>query len=391
MSRINFNKEAVSTDIINRISQATGIDAITRSSKTRLISDILVDELSNMADAYNESTDGLYVETAIGKDLDIKGAQYGLYRKIRNSIYIDKADNILSIEPQVEGQIFGDTVKEVSTIRRGETLNIGTVFQITVAEDITILPQDSIVIISGTLHSVGDVGFATYEGDVYKIDTLSTSIGLSTNTLQIRTLKPVALDGQRETDDEFRARIELARSGDRFNSVAVIRSIIGQLPDISGSSLIIGKRGSGTIDVGFTTGALQKVGSDPMLGTLKGLLSTQVSSGSALGASTSIYVPSLLELHIEYSSPASEAMDQNIRDAIVKVFLESYRYSESNSISSSTLEAGVVDILKTETISITSMSLVDPGIGASIFNGINTVISPQRYFMFLEASTISRS
>lgn len=391
MSRINFNKEAVSVDIINRISQSTGIDAITRSSKTRLISDILVDELSNMADAYNESTDGLYVETATEKDLDIKGAQYGLYRKIRNSLYLDKADNILSIEPQVEGQTFGDTVKEISTIRRGETLNIGTVFQITIAEDVHILPQDDIVIISGTLHSVGDVGFSTNEGDVYKIDTLSTSIGLKTNTLQIRTLKPVALDGQRETDDEFRARIELARSGNRFNSVAVIRNIIGQLPDISGSSLIIGKRGSGTIDVGFTTGALQTSGEDPMLDTLKGLLSTEVSSGAALGASTAIYIPSLLELHIEYSTAASEAMDQNIKDALVKTFHEKYRYSEDNNLASATLEDGIVDILKTETISITSMNLVDPSIGASIFNGINTVVAPQRYFMFLEASSISRS
>ena len=391
MSRINFNKDAVSIDILNRISSSTGIDGITRSSKTRLISDILVDELSNMAEAYNETTDGLYVETATAKDLDIKGAQYGLYRRIRNSIYIDKTDNILAIEPQIEGQVFGDTIREASVIRRGETITIGTVFTITVAEDITILPQDNIVMISGTINSVADVGFATFEGDVYKIDTLSTSIGLSTNTLQIRTLKPIALDGQREEDDQFRSRIELARSGDRFNSVAVIRSTVGQLPDISGSSLIIGKRGSGTIDVGFTTGALQANGSDPMLDTLTGLLATQIASGAALGASTEIYVPNLLELHIEYSTTASESLDQNIKDAIVQAFLEEYRYSENNTMSSSILEESVYEVLRTETISITSMSLFDPGIGANIFNGINTVIAPQRYFMFLEASTISRS
>lgn len=391
MSRINFNKDAVSIDILNRISSSTGIDGITRSSKTRLISDILVDELSNMAEAYNETTDGLYVETATAKDLDIKGAQYGLYRRIRNSIYIDKTDNILAIEPQIEGQVFGDTIREASVIRRGETITIGTVFTITVAEDITILPQDNIVMISGTINSVADVGFATFEGDVYKIDTLSTSIGLSTNTLQIRTLKPIALDGQREEDDQFRSRIELARSGDRFNSVAVIRSTVGQLPDISGSSLIIGKRGSGTIDVGFTTGALQENGSDPMLDTLTGLLATQIASGAALGASTEIYVPNLLELHIEYSTTASESLDQNIKDAIVQAFLEEYRYSENNTMSSSILEESVYEVLRTETISITSMSLFDPGIGANIFNGINTVIAPQRYFMFLEASTISRS
>lgn len=390
MSRINFNKDSVSIDILNRILSSTGLDSVSRSSKIRLISDILIEELSNMAEAYNTSMDGLYAETAIDHDLDLKGAQYGLHRKIRNSLYVDKADYVLAIEPQIEDQVFGDTVPEYSIIRRGESLDVGTAFSIVVAEDITINPQDSSVAISGTIKSIGEVGFSAHTNDVYKINTLSTSIGISTNTLQIRVLKPVALDGQRETDSNFRERILLARAGDRFNSIAVLRNIISQIPDISGSSLIIGKRGSGTMDIGFTTVTLQKNSADENMYSLERLLLSEVLSGSALGVDPEVFTPEPIDLHIEYTSPEDEYMDRNIKDSILEIFLDVYKYSESNTVSGSDIEDGIEIILKSTGTLITSMSLIDRNIGVSIYNGTNMAIAPQRHFMYLDIENITR-
>lgn len=391
MSRINFNADDVSADSIERISQATGIKDISSSSKLALLGGILNDELSNMASAYNRTTDGLYVETAQGSDLDLKAAQYGLYRKMHNSLYIDKADQILSVEPQVTGQTFGDTIREVATIRRGETLTLGTTFRITLAEDVVIIPSESLVVISGTINTVGASGFSTSEGDSYKIDTLSTSLGLKTNTLQVNILKPISLDGTRETDDQLRQRTMLAKAGDKFNSTSVLRQTLSSLQDISGYSVIKGKRGSGTVDIGITTRRLQEQGADTRVFALLKIAGAELAAGLAIGVSLDVFVPRLLELHLEYTTTHEGDDHRNVSDAIVKSFWDNYRFSERNSLSADTLEDNILSSLVDHNISIVSMSLIDPTIGVSILNGSRLITCPQRYFMFLDSTTITRA
>lgn len=391
MSRIDFNKDAASIAVTDKISRATGINNFSPSSKVRLISDILVDEISNTAETINQSLDALYLETAIGNDLDVKAAQYGIYRKIRDSIFIDKDDSIILIEPKVFGQTFGDSIRETALIRRGETLSLGSSFEVSISEDVTISPGLSNVPISGTVQSTSEGGFTINTNDVYKLDTLSTSLGIGTNTLQVRFLKPISIDGGRESDELLRARAILSRNGRSIGTIDSIEAAINQVPDVSGYIVLQNIRGSGSVDIGFVTQELQDSLLDDGLSQMRTMLFAELSDVMPIGKSLNIFTPAPALLNIAFTSDLGEEMDKNIKDVMVAAFIDNYVYSDSNIIAASDIELSVNTIIPDANVKITNMALYDESIDATIFISSSIVVAPSSYFIYLENDLIART
>ena len=389
MSQINFNRENVSIDLAQKVADATGISRYSQSSKMKLLIDIFSDEMSNLAETYNEAVNSIYSDTAKGTDLDVKGAEYGVYRKVRSSIYIDGADRIASIKPKTEGQVFGDTILEPITIARGEIIDVGSSFYIITSKEINIVRIESEVLVSGTIVSSTDSGFNINSGDTYEMtprDRLSSSL----STLMIEFSKPVSIDGGVETDDEFRNRVLLARDGSNIATLSGIESAVLSTPQLNGYSILENKRGSGSLDIGIVTDRLQSTSIDPDLNSTIRSIETDLREVAPLGSDILLFPPDKLNLQLTYSTSSNIVSDNNIRDAIKEAFRASYRYKSTNSIYAADIEKQVGAVLPEVSIIITNMDLYDETISAVISSSSNMVVAGAGYYIFLEEDGINR-
>jgi len=388
MSQINYNRDAIAESLALKLSRATGISEFSNSSKVKLMSDIFAEENTNLAESYNLAVDGLYSETAEGEDLDLKGAQYGIYRKSRNSIYIDKSDAIMAIRPNRDGDTFGDSVRQPLILAKGERIELGSSFFLITSEDIYIMPADSQIYISGTLLSEDGVGFIINSGDSYKLSTRYLR-EQSLDSLVINFKKPISVNGEAEDDDSFRVRVILARDGDNVATTSAVQQEILSQPDISGLSFLENMRGSGSLDVGITSELLQESGEDINSDSMIGLLRTDLLSVLPFGVDLEIFIPERLELLVEFQrEELSNISKENIESSILEAFYGLYRYSSTNSLSLLSIEEEVNTTLDTS-IKINSMSLLDSSIGAILTTSSNTIVSPIDNFMFLERSNIT--
>ncbi len=389
MSQINYNRDAIAQSIALKISEATDITSFSQSSKLKLLVDIFSNEITNLAKSYDLAVQGLYAETAIENDLDIKGAQYGVYRKNRNSIYADKSDGIMMIRPKEEGDFFSDSIREPITINRGERLDVGSTFYIIVAEDIYIVPSDILVLVSGTVISEDGSGFTINKDDVFKMKSRYGDTS-KLNSLLLEFLKPISIDGSQESDDDFRRRVILARDGDNIATTSAIMGEVSALPELSGYSIMENKRGSGSLDIGVTTRTLQETSEDENLFSTLGVLRTSILLVAPVGIDVLIYAPNIINLIIEYSTESNNISDENILSAIVESFRSIYTYNAINSISAMAIEDKVNALLPTVSIVITKMDLFDPSINAVISTSSNTVMAPLDYFIYLDKDSITR-
>jgi len=389
MSQINLNRENIAINLTQKVAEATGIEKYSQSSKMKLLIDLLSDEITNLAQVYNSTVDSIYSDTALGPDLDVKGAEYGVYRKIRNSIYIDRADSMMRIRPKDSSQIFGDTILESITIPRGEIIDVGSSFYIVTSEEVNIIRADTSVMISGTIISSTDGGFNVNAGDTYEMTPRNRFID-NINTLLIEFLKPVAIDGGEETDDDFRERVLLARDGNNIATIAAIESVIISTPQLNGYSLLENKRGSGSLDVGIVTTELQRKSNDPNIDSTIRSIRSELRSIAPLGTNILIFRPEKLNLQIKFSTEQTTVSDNNIIDSILEAFKLAYRYSSMNNLFSTELEKFLSTILPEVSVVITNLDLYDEAIDAIISSSSNMVMAGTGYYMFLEEGDISR-
>ncbi|MDB4533411.1 baseplate J/gp47 family protein [Vicingaceae bacterium] len=366
-----------------------GITNLSQTSKVKLLTDIFSDEISNMAEAQNNSILGLRSDTATDDDLDIKGAQYGVYRKIKDSIYIDKADVIAFIKPKVSGETFGDTVRQSIIIQSGEKISIGSDFYIIISEDVNIEPSASLVAISGTITTSTKSGFKVNSGDVFKMSG-SNRVGNNLNTLVLEFDKPISIEGGFETDVDLRKRVILARDGDNIATAPAVRSAITSLPDISGYVFLENKRGSGSLDIGITTETLQNKSIDNDISSTIQLLRSRMVEVAPLGVDVFIFEPAKLDLAIEYTSDNSDISEENIKSAILESFINVYSYNALNQVVVKDLEREIYELIPSANIYLSLLSLYDPAISANLSTSNDKVIAPQSYFVHLDIDSISR-
>jgi len=389
MSQINFNRENISINLTQKVAEATGIEKYSQSSKMKLLIDLLSNEITNLAQVYNSTVDSIYSDTAQGVDLDVKGAEYGVYRKIRNSIYIDITDQMMIIRPKDSSQIFGDTILEPITIPRGEIIDVGSSFYIITSEDINIIRADSSVIVSGTIISSTNGGFNINQGDTYEMTPRNRFID-NINTLLMEFLKPLAIDGGEETDDQFRERVLLARDGSNIATIEAIESVIISTPRLSGFSTLENKRGSGSLDVGIVTEGLQQNSTDPNIDSTIRSIKSELRQVIPLGTDVLIYRPEKLNLRIEFSTGESSISDANIIDSISEAFRLVYKYNYINTLFSKDIERRLTTLLPEVSVVITSLELYDENINAIISSSSDMVIAGTGYYMFLNENDIKR-
>lgn len=386
MSKIKFNTDLVASGILRRIRSSTGIDTVSKSSKIRLISDIVSEEISNAAIVYNNTIESMYAEHAEGNDLDIKGAQYGIYRIIKESIPVNKQDYIIIIEPKIAGDDFSSSNNSIVIIPARSSMTVGNVFKMTLTEDVVMNPGENKVGVSAVIESVSDSGFSISEGKVLKIATLSSVIGLSTNSLQVRVAKAIAVVGRRESDNEFRQRIIIEKAKKRFNSIPYIRGLFSDKFGVAGVSISTNMRGSATMDIGFVTKKLIEERQDDNISALLGFMKSKILEVTTPGTDLDIYVPEGMKLTINYRTNSADT--RQTVDSILLAFSERYRYSEINSVSLSSIESEARSLSRDDSLELYLGTITDLRLGVDIYASSVDIICPKKHFLHLDSQDI---
>lgn len=388
MSKINFNKGLVADDILYRISESTGIKSISKSSKVRLLSDILSEEISNASAVFNSTVDSMYAEFASGSDLDIKGIQYGAYRILKESVAVGSQDNILILESREKDGKFSEIISSAITLERGKEMSVGNVFKITLTEQLVIEPSDSAISISAIIRSTSGSGFSTREGQVFKVDTLSTDLGLATNSMQIRTAKAISIIGHKESDDDFRERVIIEKAKDKFNSVSYIKTIFSSRFRVTGSSILVNPRGSATMDIGFVTEALMTDGLDDSIESVLGFIEGKIAEVTTPGTDIDVYIPTQMALALEYNSNSEN--DVQTKEAIIVSFKRRYDYDEYNTVDLSDIEIEARRLTGDDSLEITLATIRDDSIGLDIYSSSIAATCPKRSFLHLKEEDVTR-
>ena len=200
--------------------------------------------------------------------------------------------------------------------------------------------------------------------------------------------EPIAVESVEETDDEFRERVIFARDNSNSGHINAIRNTMNSIPVIDSFVLYENARGTGTIDIGFTTADLMRTGQDTDIDKYVSLLHSRVREIAPAGVDISYFYPTQVTLNMDYTFTSNEAVDSFIvSDAIHAAVQDLYEFSEDNTIEASDIEEDVltrVPVINEFTIS--SMSLFDSVINLFIYFGSRKVVAPKGTFIRSVAS-----
>lgn len=199
--------------ILNTISDNTGISDVTPNSKIAAFVDSFLNEIGNIEDNSNTTVANMYIESADSSYLDKIGSQEGLSRIVNNSFKIDKATEVLQLEILVDNTLTG-------TISTGTHLKLSDDLYVVFLEDIDIsLIQKGIpYYISGEVRTVSSDDFNIPSGSSYL--TFFDNLYLKFNeTITVPLIS--------EEIDDFRSRVLYSRGCSKFGSEGAIRLCIG--------------------------------------------------------------------------------------------------------------------------------------------------------------------
>jgi len=394
MPQIDYDKRAASSNSLIKISRSTGIDNFSRTSKIRAISEIVSEDISIYTDISTDIMNNMYSTSAEGRYLDLKGSEFGVYRNTIDSIDIKSVDNIIRLKPRDENTSFSEIFGSVRNIYKFEEIDLGSNFKLVITENTQVTPQSSEVFLSGRVVSIDrDTGIQINEGDTFKVPDTMLDISFEASSLQIVFDKPISLEVGSESDEDFRPRVIFARDNSKFGvSGSIIRSL-SDVPGLSGSTVYMDERGSGTVDVGIITQKLAAGEEDQSIDSIKRMVEYRLRSVVAEGIDYQVFIPEELKLIVTFTYESDVAIpDQTIIDTIYQAIENINIYGTVGVISASAIEKEADSILDSiASIDIKTLSLLDTQIEEYISFGASSVVAPKGMFISINKSDIEKA
>jgi len=394
MPQIDYDKRAASSNSLIKISRSTGIDNFSRTSKIRAISEIVSEDISIYTDISTDIMNNMYSTSAEGRYLDLKGSEFGVYRNTIDSIDIKSVDNIIRLKPRDENTSFSEIFGSVRNIYKFEEIDLGSNFKLVITENTQVTPQSSEVFLSGRVVSIDrDTGIQINEGDTFKVPDTMLDISFEASSLQIVFDKPISLEVGSESDEDFRPRVIFARDNSKFGvSGSIIRSLY-EVNGLSGSTVYMDERGSGSVDVGIITQKLAAGEEDQSIDSIKRMVEYRLRSVVAEGIDYQVFIPEELKLIVTFTYESDVAIpDQTIIDTIYQAIENINIYGTVGVISASAIEKEADSILDSiASIDIKTLSLLDTQIEEYISFGASSVVAPKGMFISINKSDIEKA
>lgn len=371
MSIDSINKNILSLRIIENINSSLGIDNNSLSSKTRLISDALAEEIDSIASITNESLSRVSTSTANGVYLDMNGAEFGVYRNYSPYLIID-SDNAAYIRPINQADGFDDIMVGKQIINAGEYVEIDGSYIVTFLKPVIV--ESKFVDIETSIR-------------IESIDSAS-SIRISSNTnfemagnnnpyLEYVLLKITAdinTPFQAIGDEDFRIAIQKKKALENVSSEEAISATLALIKGVNGYTVSSTENGVGTIIIRIVTNDMVYIGSDNRVNNIVSFIKGSLSNLVSAGITIDVLEPERYNLRIRFKKNNSAVPAAIISEAITEFVKLNYQYADTQVFDADTMTKSLgVQYKSLKDVEITELSVFDNFINAPIVDYTNSL------------------
>lgn len=381
--RLNItSSKAMADNIAGRIAINTGINNFSDSSKVKNISDAISEEIHNASISVDTLINKMFTSTATDKFLEANGFEYGVFRKIMPSILIDKTEQTVILEP-LSG-VFNPIIFNQVIIPATTQFKIGNNLVLTIMEDVVIVSSDINKYMSVKIESSNNTSVSIAQNDTYRLDFLNNAI---LSELSLRFSEPVTLTRQYESDADFRKRIVSTKMEAQASTEGAITNAIMSIPGVIG--LAYHRLYSGYADVGVLTRDLFFLGSDTNIDLVNKIAKNTLYQNAASGSKYELFNPEPIYLHLNVNVISGKYNTQFIKDLLIKVFVDNYKYSNDNQLVMEAMNTALYRLLPQDDIKVLSGSLYLPTIDAFIVEDSASFTVPLYGFPYLLSENIT--
>lgn len=390
--QLNYNVDIGTSNILNRVLTATGIDNLTRSSILRNLAEAMASDVSFVLGNVDSSTAQFYSQTATGSFLDAKGFDIGVSRNIADSIQIYASDQAIQIVPLIQGDTFGTYLSGAElTINEGDLLaTVSAKYEFTALETITLNSGDTSAYLSVNINPVDITNFTSgtlslTQGQQIQIDG-SSPLGQITSNLTLVATQPISIETSNETDDQLRARVISGLAAPIKGTTDTIGNILAEIPQLLGYSLQQNVRNENSLDIFIVTQSLIDATN---FSYIPNYILNLARSNFPIGTDITVQFPSQLQIFVQYRTDPDEVIpDATIQDVIQQVFNGNFVYSQANIITKddfeTLVEAALPNLISFE---ITLLQAFDPVVSAYVFTTNGDLFIPTAYYSYISALT----
>jgi len=394
MSLIEYDKENIKIQILYRLATALDVDILSNSSNVKLISDIISEEISNVNEIINQAYNDLYLETASDSALEKITSNLNIFRKKNNVLNVNKNDNIIKLKVKDNNKTFNDApTNEEILFLAGETFVIKNSIYLTLTENIFKNSALKEIYISCQLKPLNEENITINKGEIFSLISLDNFDTELKNFFIFEIDNSINIDNITESDNQLRQRAIFKKNGFNNNLEISISNVLSLINFIDGSIALFNQRGTGTLDIGFTTKKLQKDGSDDAINSIYYYILSRINEIMVTGTDLILFIPEQVNMYITYLAIKLDSnYDEHIKDIIYMTFIESYKYSIENELDIKEFENKINNKIKS--IFNNSLIIIDNieiRINNEILDSSNDKIKlPISYYLFLNKNNIER-
>lgn len=371
MSIDSINKNILSLRIIENVNSNLGVDNNSLSSKTRLLSDALAEEIDSIASITDEVISRVNTSTANGVYLDMNGAEFGMYRNYSPYLIVD-SDNAAYINPVNATDGFDDIMVGKQIIDAGEYVEIDGSYIVTFLKPVIV--ESKYINVQASIR-------------IEPIDSAS-SIRISANTnfemagnnnpyLEYVILKIVAdinTPFQAIGDEDFRLAIQKKKALENTSSAESVAIAISLIKGINGYSVSSIEDGAASLTIRLVTNDMVTLGSDNRLASISAFIKGSLVNVIPAGININVKIPDKYNLRIKFKKNGSVVPSAIIKEAITEFVKLNYQYADTQIFDIETMTKSLgLQYRSLKDVEITALSIFDNVINETIIDYTNSI------------------
>lgn len=371
------SSNVISDNLLLAITENTGVNNYSSSSKMKNISDAFADEIVNLAQSADNLITKMYTTTATADALDSNGYQYDTYRKNNNSVIIQSTDQLIQVE-SISGS-FNPLIFDTVLLYADTRIGLGNNVTITLLEDLVITSSDIVKYLSVKLEATNyNSALQLSAGDNFRLN-ISQNPNASDLVLTVNT--NIMTYNLKENDADYRERIITTKTSPY---ASVEQAITNALLGIDGV-LSVGytRLFFGAANIGILTREMFLLGIETNQDLLLNIANAKIYNTAPAGYIYNVFIPEPIHIKLDVKLVNAGYDLTFVRSTIIKVFQSKYKYNDQNLVLLSALNREVHKYIQSQDIRIHSAQLYLPTIDGTILTSDEELNIPLYGFGYL--------
>jgi uncharacterized phage protein gp47/JayE len=357
-----LSEDTIAKNLLLNISTNTGINNFSNTSKIKNISDIIATEMSGLSDSIDEVTSRMFTSTAYDKFLDANGSEFGVYRKNIPAISIKAEDQVAYIRYIKNNVNFPSQLVGKVLIEAGKNIEFGGRFNVVFLDDVVLDAGTIEKPVSIRIQPISGADYIAIDnGDRYRLDT--TLIPLLSELI-LDFDKPIVLTKTKESDIDYRLRIELSKTSYKTGSTSAIENMLMDAPGVHGFDIF--NYNNGIVHIYITTKVLEDIGIDQDADFVIEYIKSSLEYIGSAGVEYNVALAKPVNFLATYSYDDTLIDEVVATDAIIKACKDTYKYGVVSAINIGNINAFLDALLGENVVVIKNVSLFDESLDITL-------------------------